>query len=73
MNEAMKKALKEAIRRAEGQNGLARLLGISQPRVHYWLHKGGKLPAEYVLRVEELTGVSRHELRPDIYPREEVA
>lgn len=26
------------------------------------------LPAEYVIAVEEKTGVSRHRLRPDIYP-----
>ena len=28
------------------------------------------MPAEYVLRTEAATGVSRHDLRPDIYPRE---
>jgi hypothetical protein len=26
------------------------------------------LPAEHVLAVEAATGISRHELRPDIYP-----
>lgn len=29
-----------------------------------------RVPAEFVLKVEALTGVSRHELRPDIYPIE---
>lgn len=29
-----------------------------------------RLPAEHVLAVEAMTGVSRHNLRPDIYPRE---
>ena len=29
-----------------------------------------RVPAEYVLRIEAATGVSRHDLRPDIYPRE---
>lgn len=28
------------------------------------------MPAEYVLRTEAATGVSRHYLRPDIYPVE---
>lgn len=29
-----------------------------------------RVPAEYVLKIEAATGVSRHDLRPDIYPRE---
>lgn len=29
-----------------------------------------QLPAEYVLRAERFYGVSRHDLRPDIYPRD---
>lgn len=31
------------------------------------------LPPEHVLKVEAATGISRHELRPDIYPPEEQA
>lgn len=27
-----------------------------------------RVPAEHVLRIEAATGVSRHSLRPDIYP-----
>ena len=34
------------------------------------LQQSKQLPAEYVLLVEAKTGVSRHDLRPDIYPRE---
>lgn len=30
------------------------------------------MPAEYVRIAEAATGVSRHDLRPDIYPREEM-
>lgn len=29
-----------------------------------------RVPVDKVLMVEEVTGVSRHDLRPDIYPRE---
>jgi DNA-binding transcriptional regulator YdaS (Cro superfamily) len=49
---------------------MARLLGIAQPSVWYWLHKAKPLPAEHVLTVEAATGISRHDLRPDIYPRD---
>jgi DNA-binding transcriptional regulator YdaS (Cro superfamily) len=35
------------------------------------VNKGRRLPAEHVLAVEAATGVSRHDLRPDIYPRED--
>ncbi|MGF7202329.1 DNA-binding transcriptional regulator YdaS (Cro superfamily) [Sphingobium olei] len=36
-----------------------------------WLRDNRPLPAEHVLAVEEATGISRHDLRPDIYPRDE--
>jgi TorA maturation chaperone TorD len=42
---------------------LARKLGISQPSVSNWTH----VPAERVMSVEVLTGVSRVMLRPDLY------
>lgn len=47
---------------------MARICGVRQPSVWAWLRGGKSLPAEHVLKVEAATGVSRHELRPDIYP-----
>jgi DNA-binding transcriptional regulator YdaS (Cro superfamily) len=47
---------------------MAKALGVTQPAVTYWV-KNNKLPAERVLEVEAATGVSRHDLRPDIYPK----
>ncbi|MCH4893981.1 hypothetical protein GO308_12735 [Sphingomonas sp. SFZ2018-12] len=63
-------ALKRALAALDGnQSELARICGVRQPTVWGWLNKGrGILPAEYVLRVEAATGISRSELRPDIYP-----
>ena len=61
--------LDEAIRAAGGIGALARGLGISQPAVSNW----HKIPAERVLAVEALTGVSRSLLRPDLYPDAEPA
>lgn len=63
-------ALKALEARAGSQSALARSLGVTQPAVWHWLNQSGRLPAEYVLKAERLYGVSRHELRPDIYPIE---
>ena len=45
---------------------LARGLGITHGAVSQW----DQVPMNRVLDVERLTGIPRHELRPDIYPPE---
>lgn len=64
-------ALARAVRKAGSQSAFGRLLGKRQSVVFGWLQRG-ILPAEMVLAVEAATGISRHELRPDIY-RPEIA
>lgn len=64
----MFEALEEAVRRAGSQDAFAKICGISQPAVWKMLQSSKRLTAEYVLAVEDQTGVSRHYLRPDIYP-----
>lgn len=66
-------ALERAVEFAGNQSAFSRLLGVSQPTVWAWLNTAGRIPAEYVLKTEAETGVSRHDLRPDIYPRESAA
>ena len=61
--------LQQAIQAAGGIGALARALGVSQPAVSNWQ----KIPAERVLSVEAITGVARSMLRPDLYPRDELA
>ncbi len=56
--------LEAAIRACGGVSGLARRLGISQPSVSHWQ----RVPAERVLMVEQVSGVPRGTLRPDLYP-----
>lgn len=54
------------------QQEFARMLGIkTQAAVSQWLLKN-RIPAERVLQIEAATGgiVTRHDLRPDLYPRE---
>jgi len=61
-------ALQEAVDALGGQSALARLCERSQPTVWKWLQSSKRLPAEHVLAVEAASGISRHLLRPDIYP-----
>ena len=61
-------ALQAALIEAKSQSALARICGVGQPAVSKWLQSGKHLPAEHVIAVERKTGVSKHLLRPDIYP-----
>ncbi|MGN9399219.1 YdaS family helix-turn-helix protein [Pseudomonas syringae] len=64
-------ALLEAVDKACGQVAFAAAMSsperpVSQQIVSYWI-KRGTLPAELVLRAEQVTGVSRYRLRPDVF------
>lgn len=64
-------ALKRACELAGGQKPLADRIGTTQSQVWYWLERSKKgVPAEFVLPIERETGVSRSELRPDLWPIE---
>lgn len=62
-------AIHKAVGRVGSQAALARLLGISSQAINKML-LSNRVPAGRVLKIEELTGVPRHELRPDLYPNE---
>jgi|LUMV01.1.fsa_nt_gb DNA-binding transcriptional regulator YdaS (Cro superfamily) len=64
-------SLNEAVRIAGSQSELARQIGVAQASVWKMLHKAHRASAEFVLKIEAATGVSRHDLRPDLYPRED--
>lgn len=59
--------LRKAIQVAGSQTELAKRIGKKQAHVWNWLHRDKKVPAESVLAIERETGVSRHDLRPDIF------
>lgn len=61
------KAIERAVQAMGGRRLLAKKLGVTYQAVQKW--ELSKVPAERVLAVEAATGVSRHDLRPDIYPR----
>lgn len=54
------------------QRAWAESLGAAEPSVHRWV-KQGYVPARWVLTIEKITKgkVSRYQLRPDLYGREE--
>ena len=58
----------EIVQRAADKAGglavLARALGIKHTSFYRWK----AVPADRVLQIEEITGIPRYEIRPDIYP-----
>lgn len=63
----MNQIIAKSIEQAGGIVALARALGIKHNSIYSW----ERVPAERVIDVEKATGISRHDLRPDIYPRSE--
>ena len=55
--------------KSQSPTKIARALGIPVATVSAWMHRG-RIPAERVIEVERVTGISRHQLRPDLYPKE---
>jgi Uma2 family endonuclease len=59
--------LRKAVEVAGGQTALARQIGKTQGHISKWLQRDF-IPPEAVLAIERATGISRHALRPDLYP-----
>lgn len=62
-----RRALDEAKQKAGTSAELARLLGITPQAISDW----EITPPLRVLPIEEATGVTRYDLRPDVYPEPE--
>lgn len=62
-----KSPLERAKERVGGQAALAKLIGVTAQAISQW----DEVPPLRVLDVERVSGVSRSELRPDLYPVEE--
>lgn len=50
-----------------GASALARRLGISRNAVSDW-RRNGRVPEDRVEQIKEVTGLSEHLIRPDLYP-----
>jgi DNA-binding transcriptional regulator YdaS (Cro superfamily) len=55
--------LELAIERVGGSSELARILGITPAAISQW----ERVPPNRVLAVESASGVSRYDLRPDVF------
>ena len=62
-------AIQRAAAAVGGQSALARAVNVAPQAVQKWCATGN-VPAERVIPVEAISGVSRHDLRPDLYPRD---
>ncbi|EPH0213819.1 MULTISPECIES: transcriptional regulator [Klebsiella] len=63
------KALDKAINIAGNASKLAESLDVSAMTVSHWKNRNcGVVPQSRVLPIFKATGVTPHELRPDIYP-----
>ena len=58
--------LSHAIKSVGASGDLAAQIGISPQALSQWK----RVPPLRVLDVERVTGISRHDLRPDLYPRD---
>lgn len=63
---ATQKAVDTAAAKLGSQAALGRSLGCKRQAINQW-KRDGKVPAKWVLGLEALSGVSRYDLRPDIY------
>lgn len=61
----------EAAKAVGGVTRLAEILKISRPAIYQWK----RVPAERVIAIEIATKgqVTRHQLRPDLYPEDKAA
>jgi len=68
MLDSVKEAVHRAIKSVGGAHGLAKACGVSYQAVYKWRMTG--VSAERAIQIEEVTqgGVTRHELRPDLFP-----
>ncbi|WP_313800959.1 YdaS family helix-turn-helix protein [Sphingobium sp.] len=66
-------ALKLVIEAYGTQEAAAAAFRVSQSSISRWLSQSKQLPAEHVIQAETDTGISRHWIRPDIYPVEDAA
>lgn len=58
--------IENAIRQSGSASALGMAVGVTKMAVSLWRKNG--VPADRVLQIHNATGVTPHELRPDLYP-----
>lgn len=49
------------------QLGLAERLGVSKITILRWEKRGFPIPVKHLTKIEQMTGIAREALRPDIF------
>ena len=62
-----KRGIDKAIAYFGSQSALANALGVTRASVSHWFVGKHKIPAKWCVEIEKKTGVSRKELRPDLF------
>lgn len=57
----------EAVSAVGGQVALAKILDVNPSLISQWVTGRLKVAARHCLAIEAATGVSRHDLRPDVF------
>lgn len=60
-------AITRAVEAIGGQIPLAKRLGVNPSLISQWVTGRLNVAAHHVLIIEAATGVSRHDLRPDVF------
>ncbi|WP_369952175.1 transcriptional regulator [Ralstonia syzygii] len=63
----MESSIEKAVQAVGSQSALARAVHVTPQAVQQWV-EAGRVSHKKVIEVERVSGVPRHELRPDIYP-----
>lgn len=61
--------LQKALAHADSISAIARAVGTTRQNVQQW----SRVPKKHVDAIAQLTGVPKHELRPDLFAAEEAA
>ena len=51
------------------QTAFGEMVGVQAAAVSKW--SSGRVPAEQVVKIHKATGIPKHELRPDLFDRED--
>ena len=65
MSKSTERIINRAIQTMGSRLAVADELGITRQAMHQWQ----KIPARHVLALESMSGVSRYEMRPDVFGR----
>lgn len=66
---AMARVIAEAFEQGGGIPAIARAMKLTEEGVRLWRVRG-KVPDKHLIKFEQLTGVPREKLRPDLFRRE---